>query len=316
MDQSPAQVPEARRQAKALQTTPSSAASIRNKIEGAGLGLADTEDICKRIILHNEDTPIIDTSSPEHIELLQKLYVMRKDKTGINTETPEGFNHGRTEVINHVKAYQYMLGHVVHKNQPLSEELILETHRILCSDTPIYSKPDKNSAVAVTPDPAYAGRYRTVHVSAGTTNFASPKYVPAMMSRLAEDMTAAMNRASSSSINSSDDDDGAVIDPFATAANYSYDFVQIHPFRDGNGRMCRIILNTLWCKYAGIVVPIDETAEDHEEYIRIKRRVGSEAADHGEYAVSVLHKTWVGFRAVTKTLRAQKWETGRVLVRI
>lgn len=41
------------------------------------------------------------------------------------------------------------------------------------------------------------------------------------------------------------------IDPFSVATKYSLQFVMIHPFQDGNGRMCRIILNAILCRFAG-----------------------------------------------------------------
>lgn len=37
---------------------------------------------------------------------------------------------------------------------------------------------------------------------------------------------------------------------------FSQDFVQIHPFADGNGRMSQLILNEILLKYLGCMAPI------------------------------------------------------------
>ncbi|MBV5323390.1 Fic family protein, partial [bacterium] len=92
------------------------------------------------------------------------------------------------------------------------------------------------------------------------------------------------------------------IDPFSLAAKYSMEFVQIHPFRDGNGRMCRIILNAILCRYAGIIVPIGEHDEERDEYLGIKRRASQEMEGHGEYASYVLKRSLTRLRALKKKM--------------
>jgi Fic family protein len=66
------------------------------------------------------------------------------------------------------------------------------------------------------------------------------------------------------------------IDPFFLAAKYSNEFVQIHPFEDGNGRVSRLILNPILLKYAGIVVSIGKYEDARAEYIGIASRAGEE----------------------------------------
>jgi len=44
------------------------------------------------------------------------------------------------------------------------------------------------------------------------------------------------------------------MDPFSLAAKYSLEFAQIYPFRDGNGRMCRMILNAVVAVVAVVAV--------------------------------------------------------------
>ncbi len=59
------------------------------------------------------------------------------------------------------------------------------------------------------------------------------------------------------------------IDPFMLAAKYCDRFVDVHPFTDGDGRMCRLILNAILIKFAGIVVVIGGKDSDRDEYLHV-----------------------------------------------
>lgn len=96
------------------------------------------------------------------------------------------------------------------------------------------------------------------------------------------------------------------VDPFALATKYSMALVMIHPFQDGNGRMCRMLLNVILCKFAGVVVPIGENVEGRGEYMGIKQRASKDATDHGEYALFVLNKGESRLRAMKKKLSGKK----------
>jgi fido (protein-threonine AMPylation protein) len=63
-------------------------------------------------------------------------------------------------------------------------------------------------------------------------------------------------------------------DPFYLAADICQDFVTIYPFKDGNGRMCRLIANAFLIKYAGIVISIGEHDEERKQYLAIAEMVG------------------------------------------
>lgn len=77
------------------------------------------------------------------------------------------------------------------------------------------------------------------------------------------------------------------VDPFSIAAKYSLEFVSTRPFQDGNGRLCRMILNAILCRYAGIIIPIGEQGEERDEYMGIKKRASLQMGGQGVYA------TWV-----------------------
>lgn len=48
------------------------------------------------------------------------------------------------------------------------------------------------------------------------------------------------------------------LDPFALAAEFAHRFVNTHLFVDGNGRMCRMLMNAVLFCFAGVVVPLGE----------------------------------------------------------
>jgi Fic family protein len=133
-------------------------------------------------------------------------------------------------------------------------------------------------------------------VGAGTTCFAHPKVIPNLMSAFCLNLKRDIKIAG----------DIEHIDPFSLAAKYSMDFVQIHPFRDGSGRMCRIILNAILCRFAGVFCPIGEDDEDIKRYIGIRRREEEALHGHGEYAHFMLEKAYTRVREMNKKLSGKK----------
>lgn len=229
-----------------------------NLIEKVGLGQDDTLKIC-RYIFAGEDVENVNESTPE---LLEKLVAFHDYPTSdLRTMPVESFLRGRREVIQHAKAMHLMIHWVAISDIPFSEQLVKDAHRALCEGTPILAEEGTDNIE--TPWEKYAGKYRTVHVGAGSTMFTPPQFVGKQMRELVHDLNTELEAALTQGTQ-------GTLDPFAFAAKYSMKFVQIHPFQDGNGRICRMILNAIFCKFAGIVVPIGETKEDRDEYIRIK----------------------------------------------
>ncbi|KAF4456013.1 fic doc family protein [Fusarium austroafricanum] len=165
----------------------------------------------------------------------------------------------------------------------MTETLVKDTHAILCKGVSIIDPEKKWPEV---PFEKYAGKYRDVFVGAGNTMFTPPKYIPTNMAKMCADLKKEIEDGESQNS----------LDPFSLASKYSLKFVEIHPFQDGNGRMCRMILNVIMFRYAG-VVPIGEREEDRVEYMNIKKRASKDMEGHGEYATFVLKK---GARAIQK----------------
>jgi Fic family protein len=252
-----------------------------NYIERVGARLVDTINICKRVFAGE----LVDASalSPRDSEYESLLAHLREDLKVVDP----GVTHvarTRREIIQHAQALQYITQAVVTRNEPFSEELIKRTHKILCNGISI-------SQDNPTQKEYYSGRYRTIVVHAGSTNFTPPRFVAKQMTELVTELNDDIRKCEESN----------TLDPFQLAAKYSMKFVQIHPFQDGNGRTCRLILNALLLKYAGIVVSIGEHDKDRSEYIEICKRESAEMIGGGEFATLVLERSVIKL----ETLRAR-----------
>jgi len=161
-------------------------------------------------------------------------------------------------------------------------------HSILCKGSVDITHEDGNE----TPSAAYAGQYRQVPVSAGNTMFTSSKFVAREMAIFVAAFNDEVQQA----------EKDQCLNPFALAAKYCLLFVQIHPIQDGNGRTCRMILNAILCKYAGIIVPIGEHDEERAEYLGIKQRASAEMEGAGELATFVLQRATTRLRALKQKL--------------
>jgi len=80
----------------------------------------------------------------------------------------------------------------------------------------------------------------------------------------------------------------------------------IHPFVDENGRICKLILNTILLRYAGVVVALGEHDESREEYLDIQRRAGEHMESSGEPATLGLKKATAKHRTIKQKLTRKK----------
>ncbi|RSL85878.1 hypothetical protein CEP51_003105 [Fusarium floridanum] len=241
-----------------------------NRIEHAGLGQEATFYLCRRM-LNKDPVPTFDGRASDGASIEGLLAV---DESLRNLPEKELLRQGR-EVVQHLQAFEYLNHRFVVDGEDLTEDLIKGTHAILCNGVPIIDE-----ELPEVPSEKYAGLYRNVAVGAGSTMFIMPKYVPQRMEELCSNLKEEIRTIETQ----------GYVDPFSLAAKYSLQFVDIHPFQDGNGRMCRLILNVILRRYLGIVVAIGETDEDIKEYIGIKKRASMEMEGHGEYATFVLKR--------------------------
>ena len=164
------------------------------------------------------------------------------------------------EVKGHDEALKY-LEEVVRKEEPLTEALIRELHKIIL--------PEPYATDAVTPDgkktskQVVPGAYKTQpnHVrtaGGGVFRFAEPFEVPAKM----RDLLAWSREA------------GEKEHPLVHASEFHYEFVRIHPFDDGNGRMARLLMNFVLMRRGFPVVVV--LTERRDDYLRALERADGE----------------------------------------
>ncbi|KAF4464340.1 Adenosine monophosphate- transferase FICD like [Fusarium albosuccineum] len=212
-----------------------------NMIEEAGAGLTTTYELCDRAFEGDFSGIIKDDVYYTQIENDLKRMGRPHD--------PASIFRSANEITGHASAALYFFEMVVLGQKDLSEFIILRAHELLMV----------NIDAADIPWSEYAGQYRKCSVSAGLTPFMAHGMVPFAMKEMIKSLNQDIKDAYSR----------GEIDPIALAAKYAHIFVNIHPFLDGNGRMCRLILNTLLLKYGGIIVPFGSNQLHKDEYLGI-----------------------------------------------
>ncbi|THX50697.1 Fic-domain-containing protein [Aureobasidium pullulans] len=218
-----------------------------NLIENAGASLEITLQICTKIFQGQHINEEISERDQEYQDLRAEM--LSQSLGGIENAVIRS----RREIVQHARALTYLVNEMVIMDNPLSENMILETHKILTykvdsSDGDTYHE--------------YGGQYRTQPVGAGFTTFTAPGSVPGEMRSLVVDFNEDLDIASKA----------GHLDPYWLAAKYCHKFVNIHPFADGNGRTCRLILNAILAKYAGIIVALGEKEEERDAYLEVAGR--------------------------------------------
>lgn len=138
------------------------------------------------------------------------------------------------DVINHKKAYDYILKEIKNKSE-LSEELILKTHSIVLQN-----------------EPELIGKYRELEVvirNAVEVKHETPSYVmvPGLMKKFVDKYNSMEN-----------------CHPIEKCAVMHAEFEHIHPFPDGNGRTGRLLLNFELMKNG--YLPIDIKYQNRFDY--------------------------------------------------
>lgn len=167
------------------------------------------------------------------------------------------------DIKGHQEAIVY-LEDLVRQQHMLTEADLRELHRVLLVEA--YDMP------AITPSGLPArrhiavGQYKTapnsVRTSTGAMHFyATPEETPALMGDLMKWYRTELQKGA--------------LHPLVIAATFHYQFVSIHPFDDGNGRMARLLMNLILMQAGFVPVIIRTTAK--EEYL-----LALEAADTGD----------------------------------
>lgn len=184
---------------------------------------------------------------------LKKLYDVRftyhsnaiEGNTLTQSETEMVLEHGITiggktlaehlEVIGHKEAIDYV-EELARQKRTIGEREIKDLHSLIMRGI------DRNEA----------GRYRTLDVRAAGTEHVYPPHF-----RLRELMEKFVEWLNSS--------DAAKLHPVEFASEEHYRFVSIHPFRDGNGRVGRLLMNLTLLRHGYPIAVI--TNERRKEYI-------------------------------------------------
>ncbi len=173
------------------------------------------------------------------------------DKTTGNHELRE-----YEEMKGHDVAYEMIKGLALDNERPLTETVIKNLHSLLLV-RPFWKE-------AITPDGQHTqreikvGNYKEYPNSVRLPNgeifqYASPAETPAKMGELMEWLR--------------EEEDKNDLPPVALAALLHYNFVRIHPFDDGNGRLSRLLMNYILFKHN--LPPVVIKSADKKDYLRV-----------------------------------------------
>ncbi|MCT7975781.1 Fic family protein [Laspinema olomoucense] len=131
------------------------------------------------------------------------------------------------EVIGHKEAIDYIEG-LAQKDTEINQWEIKQIHNLILRKI----------------NPDEAGSYRNLDVMAAGTNYRYPPHY--LLSQLMADFVTWLNS-----------DAALALHPVEYATMAHYRFVSIHPFRDGNGRTARLLMNLLLIRTGYPIVVID-----------------------------------------------------------
>lgn len=167
------------------------------------------------------------------------------------------------EILDHFQAYEYLLNNL---NKPLSEELLKETHRLLTEHTLSYRTRNDDT-------PSRPGEYTQVDMCAGDTVFGDHE----QLVRRVPDLLSSTQQV----LDSTD------VHPMIVSAKFHGFFIYLHPFRDGNGRLARMMSNFILLKQNQPILIIPQ--EKREEYITALKYIKKERTD--EFLVRFFFQT-------------------------
>ncbi|KAL0780831.1 hypothetical protein CaCOL14_002166 [Colletotrichum acutatum] len=198
------------------------------------------------------------------------------------------------EYTERTEEYQARLEALVRKDVPPGEHQVLRSWREVVQHAAAFQHIiNHGEAAGILSSREFGGIYRAEDVFVGTTRFIRPNKISEAMKSMILTLRQHLIASERSQL----------LDPSATAAQYCDRFVNIHPFRDGNGRMCRLILNAILIKYARIVVNVGEHGHDRDDYIQTARESREVGGHGGALATMVLKEATKSYRNIRNTLR-------------
>ncbi|RDA83945.1 hypothetical protein CP532_3639 [Ophiocordyceps camponoti-leonardi (nom. inval.)] len=222
-------------------------------MEGVGLNKEITLDLCREILAGDVGDGKVSSCLDDFIELFRSMDPSLKDKS------IRDIYRGRTQIVQHARAYLYLIKAFVVEKDLVSEDLLKKTHRILTRGIPLLSE---SKDVPGMPSEKYGGIYCTAvfdHVSSDSKTSES-------MSDQMKGFCDTVNREIGSAQSM------CYIDPFSVASRFSLQFLRISPFLEYNGSMSRMIMNVILCRYVGLFLPIGEEEEGRMEYMEMMKR--------------------------------------------
>ena len=166
------------------------------------------------------------------------------------------------EILDHFRAYEYLLSNL---DKPLTEELLKETHKLLTEHTLSF----RTSLDSI---PAVPGEYTKSDMAAGETMFGDHTVLIKQVPKLLESTNKAIEEKN--------------IHPMVLAAKFHGYYEYLHPFRDGNGRLGRLLSNFILLKNEQPLIIIER--EHRDEYITALKLIRKERTD--EYLVDFFFK--------------------------
>lgn len=140
------------------------------------------------------------------------------------------------EILDHFNAFEFLMNHL---NEPLSEQLLIQTHQLLTKNTIYYSKGYQ------------PGEYTKTRMAAGDTIFPDHEKSIQSIASLLDSTEAALNNEK--------------LHPVEISAKFHQFFIYLHPFPDGNGRIGRLFSNFILAKKNQPLIII--TNQQKKEYI-------------------------------------------------
>ena len=140
------------------------------------------------------------------------------------------------EILDHFNAFEFLLKNL---NQPLFEQLLIQTHQLLTKNTIFYSKGYQ------------PGEYTKTRMAAGDTIFPEQEKSIQSIASLMESTQEALKNSK--------------LHPLEISAKFHQFFIYLHPFPDGNGRIARLFSNFIVAKKDQPLIII--TNEQKKEYI-------------------------------------------------